>query len=166
MIFRRLRSSRDERGATLILAIAFMLVVGGVSVATLSYITSGVNQRQVLEIARNREYAADGAIENAIAQVRALPAAAGGPGVAPCGPYFTSLNGFDIRVDCTNAPTLTTGGLLQRNVIFAASCKAPVTPPCTDTGTVVRAQVNFQAVGPGPAFTVTRTWVQSWSVNR
>jgi hypothetical protein len=160
------RVSRDERGASLILAIVFMVVVGGVSLVTLSYITNGTNQRRLLEQARNREYAADGTIEQAIARVRMLPAP--GPGVASCGgPDTQTLNRFNIRVDCQNASTFTTRGLLQRNVIFTA-CEAPQNPGahCSDGSTVVRAQVNFKTTpGPGQS-TVTRTYVQSWSVNR
>jgi hypothetical protein len=161
----RRRRARGERGASLILAIVFMVVVGGVSLVTLSYITNGTNQRRLLEHARNREYAADGTIEQAIARVRGLPAP--GPAVAPCGGPDThsNFNGYDIQVDCQNAPTLTTSGLLQRNVIFTA-CEVSRSSRCTDSSTIVRAQVNFQTQ-PGPGQTVvTRTWVQSWSVNR
>jgi hypothetical protein len=173
VIARWLRSARDERGASLILAITFMVVVGGVSLATLSYVTNGASQRRILDQARNREYAADGAIEFAIAQVRDIKTG-GGPGVAPCGtsnpgradyslnPQPLKMNGFDIHVDCANAPTLAAGGFLQRNVIFTA-CEG--TKPC-GAATVVRAQVNYQATGLGGSINVTRTWIQSWSVNR
>jgi hypothetical protein len=74
------------------------------------------------------------------------------------------LNNVDIRVDCTNAPTLTDHGFLQRNVIFSACVDSG--QPCTDANAVVRAQVNYQATGFGSKVDVTRTWVQSWSVNR
>jgi type II secretory pathway pseudopilin PulG len=159
------RASRGERGASLILAIVFMVVVGGVSLITLSYITNGTNQRRLLEQARNREYAADGTIEQAIARVRALPAP--GAGVKSCGgPDTQTLNGFNIRVDCQNASTFTTRGLLQRNVIFTACEARSAGAHCSDGSTVVRAQVNFKTTpGPGQS-TVTRTYVQSWSVNR
>jgi hypothetical protein len=150
----------------LILAIVFMVVVGGVSLATLSYITNGSNQRRLLEKARNREYAADGAVEQAITRVRGLPAP--GPAVAPCAapgvPDVHSLNGFNIRVDCQNAPGLTASGLLQRNVIFTA-CEVSGSTRCSDGNSIVRAQVNFQTRS-ALASDVTRTWVQSWSVNR
>ncbi len=160
------RPASDQRGAALILAIVFMVVVGGVSLVTLSYITNGTNQRRLLEQARNREYAADGAIESAIAQVRNLPAP--GPAVTPCPTYNTSapINGFDIRVDCQNAPALTTGGLLQRNVIFTACERPSGNARCADGSAVIRAQVNFQTTVHPNRVEVTRTWVQSWSVNR
>ena len=71
------RARRDERGATLILAIAFLVVIGGISSAVISSVTSGFNGRTVLDQVRNRQYAADGGVEYAIAQVRALAAATG-----------------------------------------------------------------------------------------
>jgi hypothetical protein len=165
------RGTRDESGASLVLAIVFMVVVGGIAGATLSLITSGVNNRASLDVLRDRQYAADGAIEDAIAQVRALPPP--GPALSGCDgvpvgtpvPHFShTLNGIDIRVNCTNVPTRTFSGYLQRNVIFTACLETSV--DCTDTSSIVRAQVDFQAVGLGATTTVTRTWVQSWSVNR
>jgi type II secretory pathway component PulK len=159
----RARVRRDERGASLILAIAFLVVVGGISSAVISSVTSGFNGRTVLDRARDREYAADGGIEYAVAQVRALPLP-GGPGLAACaGPYTNTLNKIKIRIDCANQPTITLGGFLQRNVVFSACVDTNST--CTDATTVIRAQVNFQAVSAGSILKVSRTWVQSWSVN-
>ncbi len=159
----RRRCRRDERGAALILAIAFLVVVGGIGAAVLSSVTSGLNDRTALDAARNREYAADGGIERAIAQVRAIPLP-GGPGIASCGsPYSTTLNSVAIRVDCSNQPTITLGGFLQRNVVFTACVDTG--SQCTDQSAIIRAQVNFQAQSAGTVLNVTRTWIQSWSVN-
>jgi Tfp pilus assembly protein PilX len=158
------RRPRDERGASLVLAIAFLVVVGSIGVAMLSAITSAMNDRTVLDGVRDREYAADGAIEAAIVQVRGLTDP--GPGLAPCAPaghYTHSLANIQIRVDCANAPTLTLSSFLQRNVIFSACLDTGAA--CVDANAIMRAQVNFQAVGSGAALQVTRTWVQSWSVN-
>jgi hypothetical protein len=172
----RIRVRRDERGASLILAIAFMLVIGAITAAVLSSVASGLNQRTTLDQARNREYAADGLLDYAIAQARA-PVASWNPGspasvtaflnsassIGCGGPYSPTLgnvppeahlNNTDIRVECTPAPALTRSGYLQRNAIFNA---------CLDTGgacagaSIVRAQINFPDTGP--------TRVQSWSVN-
>ena len=140
-----------------------------------SSVTTGLNGRIVLDQVRDRQYAADGGVEFAIAQVRALPLP--GPAATACAPgtdphYSSELNDIKIRIDCADqlgAAATTTGGLfLQRNVIFTA---------CVDKGSkcgqttpiVVRAQVNFEArkvVDPTPSLDLTRTWVQSWSVNR
>ena len=170
MIGLRARSDRGERGAALILAIVFVVVVGAIVAATLAMITSGLNNRTALDGARDREYAADGAIEYSIAQVRDIGGS--GPAKAPCGPYLHSVNNVTIRVDCFDSPTTTYRLLQQLNVIFtacedptsdltsAASCGTPTTP------VLIRAQVNFQAVSTGGApVVVTRTWIQSWSVD-
>jgi hypothetical protein len=158
------RAKRDESGAALVLAIVFMVAIGAIAGATLSLITSGINNRASLDVLRDREYAADGAIESAITQVRVLPAP--GPALTGCDPGTHSnhtLSGINIRVNCTNVPTRTFSGYLQRNVIFTACLETSA--DCTDANSIVRAQVNFQAVGLGATTTVTRTWVQSWSVN-
>jgi hypothetical protein len=162
----RLRIRRDERGAALILAIAFMVVIGAIGAAVVTSVSSGVKDRVVLDQVRNRQYAADGGIEYAIAQVRNAPLP--GPGLASCGdPAFTppdhynhTLNGIHIRIDCANKSTIIPiGALLQRNVIFTAC--VDLNTPCTSTKTIIRAQVNYEG-----KTAITRTWVQSWSVNR
>ena len=168
----KIRRFHDERGAALILAIAFLLVIGGLSAAVTASVTSGLNDRVVLEQVRDREYAADGAVEYAIAQVRRLPLP--GPGVADCGPNShysrkgaNALNGIDIWVDCSNQRTLV-DNLLQRNVVFTACVDSGFvddgSPKC-GAGAIVRAQVNYQAKSAGAVLVVERTWVQSWSVN-
>jgi hypothetical protein len=73
------------------------------------------------------------------------------------------VNGFAIHVECVNAPALAPGGFVQRNVIFTA-CEG--TAPCQPANAIVRAQVNFQAKALAGTISITRTWVQSWSVNR
>jgi Tfp pilus assembly protein PilX len=158
--------SRDERGASLVLAIAFMLVIGALAVATLSMITSGLNNRESLDNVRDREYGADAAIQYAIANVRTKNAIGGGPAVESCSsglPASYSINGDNYHVDCQNALAVTFSGFLQRNVIFVA-CRG--TSACNAGNEIIRAQVNYQAVGGGehaPA-RVLRTWIQSWSV--
>lgn len=155
----------DERGASLVLAIVFMVVVGGIVGGTLAMVSSGLKNRVKLDEARDREYAADAAIEYAIAQVRTTGAS--GPGLSSCGTplTYTPEAGNTMRVDCTNVPTLTFGGLLQRNVVFNA-CVASLGAPCNDANSVIRAQVNFETTGGGTSVVTTRTWVQSWSVNK
>jgi Tfp pilus assembly protein PilX len=171
----RTRRCQGERGASLILAIAFMLVIAGIGAAVVSSVTTGLNSRNVLDQVRNRQYAADGGIEYAIARVRAMPLPTG-PGFSDCGDpaltpppapadhYNHTLNGINIRVDCANKSDIiiTPGnpaGLVQRNVIFTACVDTGT--PCTSTNTIIRAQVNYEG-----KTAITRTWVQSWSVNR
>ena len=158
-----------ESGATLILAIAFLLVIGAIGSAVMTSVASGVSNRRTLDQVRNRQYAADGGVEYAIAQVRAVPLP-GGPGLAPCRTggitdhYNTTLNLINIRIDCANQSTITPSGFLQRNVVFAACVDTGA--KCTNANIVVRAQVNYEAISAGSTLNITRTWVQSWSVNR
>ena len=168
------RARRDERGASLLLAVAFMVVIGGIGAAIVTAVTSGVRDRSALDVGRNQQYAADGAIENAIAAIRAITPAAGyqGPAFAtsPCGALANhSLNSVTIHVDCTGVPGRTLSGFLQQNVVFTACLAGDVVSgacPTSPDKTIVRAQVNFQSVGSGAAFQIQRTWIQSWSVNR
>jgi hypothetical protein len=156
---------RDERGASLVLAIVFMVVIGAVSGAVLSMLTSGLSNRVALDGARDREYAADGAIQAAVAQIRAIPASQtyAGPGL-PC-PAISNhqLNGVTIHTDCVAAPAVTRDLYRQFNVIFT-TC-AGTTGPCPNAKVIIRAQVNFQAIGSGASLQIQRTWVQAWSVN-
>jgi hypothetical protein len=158
--------ANDETGASLILAIAFIVVIGALIGATFTLLTSGLNQRRILDKARDREYAADAAINYAIAQTRSL--AAPGAALTGCTNPFpdVSLNGFTIRVECTNVPTTTFSGFLQRNVIFVA-CLKDGSHSCggSNNPVIIRAQVNFQGTGtPGQTVNITGTTVQSWSV--
>jgi Tfp pilus assembly protein PilX len=159
------RVRADERGASLVLAIAFLVVIGAIAMATLSLITSGLNNRRTLDDIRDREYGADAAIEYAIAHLRTKTSPTGGPGIEDCEaglPASYSIDGASYHVDCQNALASTLDGFMQRNVIFFA-CEG--TSDCTAENEIIRAQVNFQAIGGGAApVVVTRTWVQSWSV--
>jgi Tfp pilus assembly protein PilX len=174
--FIRARMQQDERGAALILAIAFMLVIGAVGGAVLSSVTSGLNDRVALDNARNREYAADGLIDYAIAKARA-PVTSWNAGTPPSvtaflssassigcgGPYRSGVAGApalndvnnNLRVDCTPAPGQTRAGALTRNAIFTACPDTGAV--CTDAAAIVRAQINFSDSGS--------TIVQAWSVN-
>ena len=168
------RARRNEHGASLILVIGFLVFIGSIGAAVISSVTSGFNDRIVLDKVRDRQYAADGGIEYAIARVRAL-SNAGGPGLQPCGDpltpgrYYlpTTMNNFSIRIDCDNSPTrLIAGSYLQRNVVFTACVMATPDVACGDqakTPVVIRAQVNFET--PSLSTVTTRTYIQSWSVD-
>lgn len=147
-----------DSGAALLLAIGFVVMVGAIGGGLAALATSSVNNRNTLESVRNREYAADGAIENAIAQVRGLTCASPGASIDDL-----SLNSVNIRVDWVNAcvDVADSNGtlVLQRNVVFSAFCKTPTDAKCNIATVIVRAQVNFQ---DNPA----KTFVQSWSVIR
>jgi Tfp pilus assembly protein PilX len=157
---------RDQRGAALLLAIAFMVVVGLIGGGVITLLTSASTSRVALDNARNREYAADGGIEAAISQVRVNMTS--GQALNPCSsPTNSTLNGVSVQVTCVYAPTLTLSRYLQRNVIFTAVCAMPYTSTCTNGAVIIRAQVNYESPSfvTDPSITVSRTFIQSWSVN-
>ena len=165
MKLRRLRRPRDERGASLVLAIVFMVVVGAVGGGLLASISSGLHDGVALAQASSRDYAADAAIEGAIARVRLLGASSTSCG----GPDTRTTNGVSIHVDCTSVPTvagLSSGSLaLQKDVRFNACLTSAVVSgtTCPSASTwIITAEVNFQAAASGPGVT---TYVLSWSVN-
>lgn len=158
------RRADADRGAALFIAIGFVFMVGAIAAGLISLTTSGLNNRVTLTTVRNRQYAADGAIEQAIAQVRAQ----GGPALSSCastgGNLTTSINAASIRVDWKNACTIIRGGdgspVAQHDVVFSACLNNGV--PCAGNAVIVDAQVNFEQASSG---LVTKTYVQSWSVN-
>ncbi len=163
------RPTAPDSGASLLLAIGFILMVGVMSAGLVGLATSSLNNRATLSVLRNREYAADGAIEQAIAQVRVLTDAAVASGASPCSPPNTpisdTLTGLTMRVEWVQACGVvqaTDGTVVgQHNVIFSAC--ADVGTPCDPAQVIVRAAVDFQQASGG---VVTKTYVQSWSVNR
>jgi len=154
-----------DRGASLILAIGFVVLIGLIVGALTTLISSSANNRVSLVNLRDRQYAAEAGIEAAIVDVRIALDAAASPDVyatPECG-LTSTLNGVDVRVDCApaiNAIASEDGDVVaQHNMVFVA---------CVDTGSacdtampVIRAQVNFEK-----KFTdaVTKTYIQSWSV--
>ena len=159
------RARRDESGVALVLALSFMVLVGLVTSALLSSLISSVEQRSVLDNVRNRQYAADAAVEKDIARVRGLGGL--GAGSQPCAPVSRipySLNGYTIHITCTDVRTSTITGFDQRNVVFA-SCLDAGSGECTSTTTIVSAQVNYEGEGlPTPI--ISKTYIQSWTVAR
>lgn len=160
----RQRASERDRGASLLVAIGFVMMIGAITAGLSSLVISSVNNRATLTTVRNRQYAADAAVEVAIAQVRSQF-----DGRVSCtaatGSTSTTTNQLAIRVQWTSAciAVRTADGtpVTQRNVIFTACPDRSVA--CAESEVVVRAQVNFERAATG---TVSRTYVQSWSVNR
>jgi hypothetical protein len=163
---RRPRRADQDSGAALILAIGFVLAVGTISGGLAGLATSGLNNRQSLKVLRDREYAADAAIEGAISQVRTD---------ATCTDLSTGFalpavgSSIPIRVDwVTTCPSLAVQNAVPptthplRDVTFS-SCVDPVpTSVCAPANVIIRAQVNFE---PATGL-VTKTLVQAWSVRR
>lgn len=153
----------DDEGAALILILGLVVVVSMIMAGLLGFITTTVRGRVPLDAARNREYAADAAVEYGIFRVRSSIDAGGA--VCAAASYLHTVNAVAMRVDCTDASGFASAGgfvVSQINANFAAC--PDISAPCTDSTVVVRAQVNFQK--PQGSATVIRTFVQSWSVNQ
>ena len=156
------RRCQGEGGAALVLAIAFLVLMAGIGAAVVSSVTSGVTDRAVLDQVRNRQYAADGAIENDIAYLRTHGGTCGGQ------PQTHTLEtpAVTVHVDCVPAPAVVVGPggdlLAQNDIIFVACLTSDVNGSgnCPTSKTIINAQINFQ----GPSSPLT-TYVQSWSVN-
>ena len=165
MTAHRQKTADRDTGAALILAIGFVLMVGSIGAGMAALVSSSLNNRFTLEEVRNRQYSAEGAITEAISDVRA---GTGGP-LDSCtsagGSIVDSMNHLETRVDWISScgTTIDPDGnvVAQRNVLFSA-CE-DTGAPCASAAVIIRAQVNFQQAQTGA---VTRTFVQSWSVER
>ena len=122
----------------------------------------GDQRQQRPRAVRNREYAADGAIEQAITLART------NGGVCPASVPPWTLNGSTIRVDCNNSPSVVAGPqgnlVAQHDVVFSA-CDNKTGKACTDANAnvIVRGRINYSFTGIPPQ--LTTTYVQAWSVN-
>ncbi|MGZ4724560.1 MAG: hypothetical protein ACXV3B_12225 [Ilumatobacteraceae bacterium] len=159
MTVRRERRQHNDSGAALLLAIGAVLMVGAISAGLIGAATSSLQNRSTLEVLRNREWAADSAIEQAITKVRSLDCS------TASGSTPDTTNGVGIRVDWTTdcshgVPTSDGNIYLQRDVAFVACLDS--FSACTAANAIIRAQVNFDPQA-GP---VTKTVVQYWTVNR
>ena len=141
------------------MVIGLMLMIGAISAGLAAAAASSLSGRTTLETIRKREWAADGAIERAIMQVRPLDCS------SLTGVTQDTTNLVAIRVDwatdCSRGVSSSDGtNYLQRNVVFSA-CLDTLSQ-CLIANVITRAQVNFEP----RTGTVTKTVVQSWSVNR
>jgi len=158
------------------MTIGFVLAIGLIGGGLASLATSGLNNRAVLVGLRNRQYAAEGAVEQAIAPARGRTCASIEQASGVDGPTVLIINGLTMRVDWVNACGVVQAGdrgatataassdgmvVAQRNVIFSACVSTGAA--CDPTKVIIRAQVNFQQAASGA---VTKTYVQSWSVNQ
>ena len=154
----RVPTDDRDRGAALLIAIGFVVMIGVITGGLAALMTTNVTDRMALSRLRDRQYAAEAAVNQEIVTVRQLPRTS----AASCG-TVSSLNSVSIRVDCAQGLTAVAGSdgtvLAQRNVVFSACVNTG--SACTANAVLVRATVNFeQQYANG----VTRTAVLSWSV--
>ena len=153
----------------MILALAVMLAMGGIVGGLVTFIESSNRSAINLQATRNRQYAADAAIEQVIRYVQTEPTnrALVGSYCSTSRQFFTpspaTINGYAVRVDCAGAPTPILDSanrvVIERNVLFVACLDTGV--PCSDADAIIRAKVNFPTNAAG---TVIGSFVQSWSV--
>lgn len=139
-------------------------MIGAMAAGLTSMIISGVGNRVALDDIRDRQYAADGAVEQAVATMRAGAAA----GTVACGATSTSratLNGIAIRVDATAGCVAVTGtdGLPVRQVVGRFVACTDSASACTAGTSTVSATVAFPLDASGRGSTST---VRAWSVLR
>ncbi len=154
----------DDRGAALIVAIGFVVMISMIGAGLTAMVTSEVGNRALLESVRNRQYAADGAVEQAIATLIDDLA----NGTAGCGlerATQTSANSVDIRVETLVTCGAITGpdGLPEAQVSGVFSACVESGRACAADDVVVRAFVGFEQDLDGA---VLSTSVHSWSVLR
>jgi hypothetical protein len=152
------KHQHKDAGAALIMAVGFMLMVGTISGGLVALATTSMNHRNTLTALRDREYAADGAIENAIASERLITTCV----AATRSITDSTLNGVTIRVDsttaCNDVSDSNGDDYAQRNVTFSACVTTALA--CPAGSAIIRAQVNFEPANG----TVTDTVVQYWNV--
>ena len=169
----RLTRTRGEEGATLILVIGFMVMVGLVSAGLSAQLASSSKTRVALDQARNRQYTADAAILAYIPQVRSNMES--NQALTPCSGTHNhitqspGLNNVPIQVDCDySGPSLTFSGFPQRVVRFTACPPQSGGAACPSSAAIIQAQVNYASL-PTDAYnasdiTVTKTFIQTWNV--
>ena len=135
------RASRDERGASLVLAIVFLFAIAIVLGAIANLAGTAATNTFNLRAQRTTELAAENAATLAIAQVRSNPnlCSSGGTNLSPqlyCAQIFSPLS--------TNT----------RTVDFYACPGAAIGTPCSPTasGVILHSQVVYDDVPPNSPF--------------
>jgi hypothetical protein len=150
-------AKRDEDGATLMLALVFLFVIGLVVISLGSTTSNGILNSTNLEGQRSIEYAADGATSIAVQSVRFVPTTYPTPPSTPTnclpgtdvvthGGSAASTDIFTSYVVC-NQPTDDELSAISRVVDFY-TCVIPGPPPqspptCNGTNSVLSAIVTF-----------------------
>jgi hypothetical protein len=152
-----------DQGAALLIAIGFMVLVGFIVGGLATLISSGVGDTVSLKNLRNRQYAADAAVQQDVVQLRTALVANANASWCTTAHTYTDSGTPSIKVACTS-PTFSltfTNGVIyaKRNVTFLAC--TDTSAACTDSSPTLalRAEVDFSKIG-----NAVTTYVQSWSV--
>ena len=150
----KLRIQRDERGASLVLAIVFMVVVGAIGGGVLASLTSGQNNGTHL-VSRSQPRVR-GRRRGRVVHCANARGAFSATRRSVCNrlPVHRSrIPVVTIHVDCFNSPVLIAGPggtiLAQNNVTFNACLftGSGNGDACTASSTIISASVNFQKIG-------------------
>ena len=138
--------SHSERGAIILLALAFLTVIGALAVSLLSFAYAGSSALTSYRVERTRRYTADSALQTAVQRVKTettlgISSTAASPEI--CARYdipqdisegnITDVVGTDafVTVECYATPGVPAdffdldGGQAPRDVTFRVLCRAP-----------------------------------------
>ena len=166
-------SRRDESGATLILALIFVIVTGLVGVALASLTSTNLMAASSFQTKRGAEFTADAGIDAAIQLVRYAPATQTNFGTGPTsaracatGTLPLTMNNITVWVSCyipvppASVATPPAGG----RVVEFVACGAQQAP-CNSSTVDVQAQVVFDDNSDnGGSQLGTSVTIVSWNV--
>jgi hypothetical protein len=123
----RMTRARDETGAVLILALIFLVVVGGVVGSLSTWATNDLNNTSKFTAARSLQYAVSSATETAIADIRYTPLLSTTWNANPPAPCWgsgsssglTNIDGYNVDVWCSTSWN-TSSALATRTVTISA----------------------------------------------
>jgi hypothetical protein len=130
----------------MVITVAFLGFAGLIVVALLSYSGTSFLATKQLASVRGTDYDADGAVEAAIATIRAVPVSGNTYQgyVGQCDPYESpsaSLNNTSARLKVYCTPRIAPP--FQREVLLTVCPHSASTSPCSDNQSVLRANVKF-----------------------
>jgi hypothetical protein len=166
------RNDDSERGAILILALSFVVVVSVIVAALSTWAINGLNSTTNFNTARSLDYAASGATEIAIQSIRYTPlvGTVQNPSgtIVPLGPSWCwgngpkstapAINGITITVWCSTVENLASSS--TRLVTFYA-CRSSTSESVCINRPVLQAEVSFNDYPPGGGVTLTNTCSQT-----
>lgn len=146
------RFGKDESGAVLVLALAFVVFVGVIGVATLEHASTNLRATSRLRPVRALQFSADGAMEGAINKMRLDPSLACGERFYRADPPINDIE-IAVNAECTATATPFVATFTARQ------CETTDTSAeCNAKRKLIVAQVRYEGVIPN-----VTTNVLSWS---